>query len=235
MSHRAPTWMANWFLATLAPEDVARWSAHLTMLDLPFGHVLVEAQCEPRYVYFPTTAIVSLIHQQTDGSTMEVAVTGREGFVGVPVVTGGDLMPYQALMQTPGQVWQLPTVFVVEEVERGGPIMRRLLLFVQALLTQISQTAVCNRHHSLEQHLCRWLLLMFDRLDAQQLLMTQEVIATMLGVRRETVTEAALALQSAELISYSRGRINLLDRSGLEARACECHGVVASEYRRLLG
>lgn len=235
MSHFLSDWSANWFLAALPSQVLSRWTQYFVKGDFPLSHVLVEARQKPQHVYFPTTAIVSLIHCQADGSTVEVAVTGREGFVGVPIVTGGDVMPYQALLQTPGQVWQLPAALIVEEMERGGPVARSLLLFVQALLTQISQTAVCNRHHSLEQHLCRWLLLMFDRLDENQLLMTQEVIATMLGVRRETVTEAALALQRAELISYTRGRINLLNRQGLEARACECHGLVASEYRRLLG
>lgn len=231
----SPAWTANRLLAGLAPEDVARWSPHLRALDLPAGHVLVAPRGKPRHVYFPTTAIVSLVHVQEDGSTVEVAVTGREGFVGVPLVTGGDVMPYQALMQTPGQVWQLPVELLRAEVARGGPVLRHLLLFVQALFTQVSQTAVCNRHHSLEQHLCRWLLLMFDRLDDRQLAMTQEAISTMLGVRRETVTEAAGALQAAGLIRYARGRIDLVDRRGLEGRACECHAFVAQEYRRLLG
>lgn len=144
-------------------------------------------------------------------------------------------MPYQALMQIPGEVWQLPADLLRVEVARGGLVLRRLLLFVQALFTQVSQTAVCNRQHTLDQHLCRWLLLMFDRLDDQRLSMTQETISTMLGVRRETVTEAAGALQAAGLIRYARGRIDLADRQGLEARACECHAIVAHEYRRLIG
>ena len=214
---------------------MARWLPHLRVLDLPAGHVLVKAREKPQYVYFPTTSIVSLVHVEENGSTVEVAVTGREGFVGVPVVTGGDVMPYQALMQIPGQIWQLPADLLRAEAAYAGPVLRHLLLFVQALLTQISQTAVCNRQHSLDQHLCRWLLLMFDRLDDQQLSMTQETISTMLGVRRETVTEAAGALQAASLIRYARGRIDLVDRQGLEARACECHAIVAQEYGRLLG
>jgi CRP-like cAMP-binding protein len=235
MTHALPTWKANRLLAALAPQDTARWSHHLQMLDLVVGEVLAKAHSKPQHVYFPTTAIVSLIHLQKDGSTVEVAVTGKEGVVGVPVITGGDFMPYEALIQAPGQVWQLPAEMLRAEVARGGPVLQRMLLFVQALLTQVSQTAVCNRHHSLEQHLCRWLLLMFDRLDGCQLSMTQEAIATMLGVRRETVTEAAGKLQTAGLIRYARGRIDLVDRPGLEARACECHGVVAREYQRLLG
>lgn len=213
---------------------MARWLPHLRVLNLPAGYVLVKAHEKPHYVYFPTTSIVSLVHVEENGSTVEVAVTGREGFVGVPVVTGGDVMPYQALMQISGQVWQLPAELLRTEVACAGPVLRQLLLFVQALLTQISQTAVCNRQHSLDQHLCRWLLLMFDRLEDQQLSMTQETISTMLGVRRETVTEAAGALQAAGLIRYARGRIDLMDRRGLEARACECHAIVAQEYRRLL-
>ncbi len=155
MTPPSSTWSTNRILAALAPQDMVRWSPHLQPLDLPAGHVLVEAHDKPQHVYFPTTAIVSLVHLQEDGSTVEVAVTGREGFVGVPVVTGGDVMPYQALMQTPGQVWQLPVEVLKAEVARGGPVLQRLLLFVQALFTQVSQTAVCNRHHMLDQHLCR--------------------------------------------------------------------------------
>jgi CRP-like cAMP-binding protein len=235
VENSSSSWKNNSFLAALTPEDIARWSPHLRVLDLPVGHVLVQAHKRPEHVWFPTTAIVSLIHHQANGSTVEVAVTGREGFVGVPVVTGGDLMPYQALTQTPGQIWQLPANLLRAEMTLGGPVAQRLLLFVQALFTQVSQTAVCNRHHALESQLCRWLLLMFDRLEDKRLLMTQEVIATMLGVRRETVTEAAYTLQKAGLIWYARGRIDLLNRPGLEARACECHAIVALEYQRLLG
>lgn len=239
MTPSSAGWTTNRFLASLDVHDIARWLPHLRVLDLPAGHVLVKAHEKPQFVYFPTTSIVSLVHVEENGSTVEVAVTGREGFVGVPVVTGGNVMPYQALMQIPGQIpgqiWQLPADLFRAEAAYAGPVLRQLLLFVQALLTQISQTAVCNRQHSLDQHLCRWLLLMFDRLDDQQLFMTQETISTMLGVRRETVTEAAGALQAAGLIRYARGRIDLVDREGLEARACECHAIVAQEYRRLLG
>jgi CRP-like cAMP-binding protein len=235
MTHASSDWSINRFLAALDATDMARWLPHLCALDLPAGHVLVRAREKPQHVYFPTTAIVSLVHVQEDGSTVEVAVTGREGFVGVPVATGGDVMPYQAVMQIPGQVWRLPADLLRAEIARGGLVLRQLLLFVQALFTQVSQTAVCNRQHTLDQHLCRWLLLMFDRLDDQQLSMTQETISTMLGVRRETVTEAAGALQAAGLIRYTRGRIDLMDRQGLEARACECHAIVAQEYQRLLG
>jgi len=188
MTPSSAGWTTNRFLASMDVHGMARWLPHLRVLNLPAGYVLVKAHEKPHYVYFPTTSIVSLVHVEENGSTVEVAVTGREGFVGVPVVTGGDVMPYQ----------------------------------------------VCNRQHSLDQHLCRWLLLMFDRLEDQQLSMTQETISTMLGVRRETVTEAAGALQAAGLIRYARGRIDLMDRRGLEARACECHAIVAQEYRRLL-
>lgn len=235
MTPLSTAWTTNRFLAGLAPQDMVRWSPHLRALDLPVGHVLVGAHDKPRHAYFPTTAIVSLLHLKEDGSTVEVAVIGREGFVGMPVVTGGDVMPYEALIQTPGQVWQLSADLLRAEAARGGPVLSQLLLFVQALLTQVSQTAVCNRHHSLDQQLCRWLLLMFDRLDGRQLSMTREAIATMLGLRRDTVSEAAGVLQAAGLIRYARGRIELVDRSGLEDRACECHCVVAGEYRRLLG
>ena len=234
MTSSSAGWTTNRFFASIDVHDLARWLPHLQVLDLPAGHVLVKAHEKPQYVYFPTTSIVSLVHVEENGSTVEVAVTGREGFVGVTVVTGGDFMPYQALMQIPRQVWQLTADLLKAEAAHAGPFMRQLLLFVQALLTQISQTAVCNRQHSLDQHLCRWLLLMFDRLDDHQLSMTQKTISTMLGVRRETVTEAAGALQAAGLIRYARGRIDLVDRQGLEARACECHAIVAQEYRRLL-
>jgi CRP-like cAMP-binding protein len=225
---------ANRLLAAFGPEDIERWLPHFDLVDLPLGFVLCEPHERRTHAYFPTTAVVSMIYLMDTGASAEVAVVGREGFVGVSAFLGGGSTLNRAVVQSAGQLLRLPARIIQTEVERGDHVMRHLLRYTQALLTQVSQTAVCNRHHSLDQQLCRWLLLMLDRLDEDRLEMTQEMIAAMLGVRRESVTEAALKLQAAGVISYRRGRIDVIDRSGLERRACECYGVVRTEYGRLL-
>jgi CRP-like cAMP-binding protein len=186
------------------------------------------------YVYFPTTSIVSLLYVLQSGASAEIAVVGNEGMIGVSLFMGGDSTPSRAVVQSAGIGYRLKGPAMKTEFDRGGPVLHLLLRYTQALITQMSQTAVCNRHHSLDQQLCRWLLLSLDRLPGNELVMTQELIANMLGVRREGVTEAALKLQEAHLIRYARGRITVLDRKGLERRTCECYGVVKKEYDRLL-
>jgi len=186
------------------------------------------------HVYFPITAIVSLLYVMENGASGEIAVVGNEGIVGISLFMGGQSTPSRAVVQSAGIGCRLKAPLMKAEFEKGGPVMHLLLRYTQALITQMSQTAVCNRHHSLDQQLCRWLLLSLDRLQSDELVMTQELIANMLGVRREGVTEGALKLQKAGLIKYARGRINVLDRKGLESRACECYAVVAREYDRLL-
>jgi CRP-like cAMP-binding protein len=185
-------------------------------------------------VYFPTTAIVSLLYVMENGSSAEIAVVGNEGVVGISLFMGGESTPSRAVVQSAGSGCRLDAAAMMAEFNRGGPVLHLLLRYTQALITQMAQTAVCNRHHSLDQQLCRWLLLSLDRLQGDELIMTQELIANMLGVRREGVTEAALKLQKAGLIRYSRGHITVLDRAGLEARTCECYAVVKREYDRLL-
>jgi CRP-like cAMP-binding protein len=185
-------------------------------------------------VYFPTTAIVSLLYVLEDGASAEIALVGNEGVVGIALFMGGESTPSRAVVQSAGQGLRLNARTVKQEFELAGPVMHLLLRYTQALLTQMAQTAVCNRHHSLDQQLCRWLLLSLDRLQGTELAMTQELIANMLGVRREGVTEAALSLQKAGLIRYARGHITVIDRAGLERRTCECYEVVKTEYDRLL-
>jgi len=185
-------------------------------------------------VYFPTTAIVSLLYVLENGASAEIAVVGKEGIVGIALFMGGNSTPNRAVVQSAGKGLRLGATAMTEEFNRAGPVLHLLLRYTQALITQMSQTAVCNRHHELDQQLCRWLLLSLDRLPGNDLVMTQELIANMLGVRREGVTEAALKLQAAGLIRYSRGRIKVLDRAGLEGRSCECYAVVKKEYERLL-
>jgi CRP-like cAMP-binding protein len=185
-------------------------------------------------VYFPTTAIVSLLYVMENGASAEIAVVGHEGVVGISLFMGGESTPSRAVVQSAGQGLRLRANVIKQEFEQAGPAMHLLLRYTQALITQMAQTAVCNRHHSLDQQLCRWLLLSLDRLPGNELVMTQELIANMLGVRREGVTEAALKLQKIGLIRYSRGRISVLDRPGLEQRTCECYAVVKKEYDRLL-
>jgi CRP-like cAMP-binding protein len=203
-------------------------------VDLPLGLVLYEAGGTLSHVYFPTTAIISLLYVMEDGASAEIAVVGNEGIVGVSLFMGGESTPSRAVVQSAGKGLRLKAQFLKDEFNRAGPVLHLLLRYTQALITQMAQTAVCNRHHSLDQQLCRWLLLSLDRLEDNHLVMTQELIANMLGVRREGVTEGALKLQNAGLIQYTRGHITVLDRAGLEVRSCECYAVVKKEYDRLL-
>jgi len=198
------------------------------------GDVLYEPRVRLRYVYFPTSSIVSLLYVMEDGASAEIAIVGNEGILGVSLFMGGETTPSRAVVQSAGGCFRLSASTIKAEFNRYGVGMHLLLRYTQALLTQMAQTAVCNRHHLLEQQLCRWLLLSLDRIAGDELVMTQELIANMLGVRREGVTEAALKLQKLGLIEYARGRITVIDRPGLEARSCECYGVVKAEYDRLL-
>jgi CRP-like cAMP-binding protein len=224
----------NHLLAALPNYIQQSWLAQLEPVHMPLGEVLYESGVTLGHVYFPTTAIVSLLYVMEDGASAEIAVVGNEGIVGISLFMGGESTPSRAVVQSAGQGFRLKAHVLKEEFNRAGPVLHLLLRYTQALITQMAQTAVCNRHHSLDQQLCRWLLLSLDRLQGDELVMTQELIANMLGVRREGVTEAALKLQSAGLIRYTRGRITILDRSGLEQRTCECYAVVKKEYDRLL-
>lgn len=224
----------NCLLAALPAPEYERWEPLLEWVDLPLGHVMYESGRRLSHVYFPTTAIVSLLYVMEDGASAEIAVVGKEGVVGISLFMGGGSTPSRAVVQSAGGGWRLRASAVKREFEHAGPVMHLLLRYTQALITQMSQTAVCNRHHSLDQQLCRWLLLSLDRLEGSELVMTQELIANMLGVRREGVTEGALRLQKLGLIRYARGRITVLDRPGLEERTCECYAVVKREYDRLL-
>ena len=224
----------NELLAALPEAEWARWEPMLEKVELKLGQVLYESGTTMSHVYFPTNAIVSLLYVMEDGASAEIAVVGHEGVVGVSIFMGGGSTPSRAVVQSAGWGFRLRSAAVKDEFGRSGPVMHLLLRYTQALITQMSQTAVCNRHHSLDQQLCRWLLLSLDRLEGNDLVMTQELIANMLGVRREGVTEGALKLQKAGLISYARGHIKVLDRPGLEQRTCECYSVVKKEYDRLL-
>ncbi len=224
----------NRLLAALPQEVLARWLPELEPIDLPLGAVLRETGARLPYAVFPTTALVCLVHLLEDGGSTEVAVIGFDGLVGMPVFMGGGTALSRAVVQSAGHGLRMRTDFLADEFQRQPAVMQLLLRFAQALMTQMSQTAVCNRHHALEQQLCRWLLLSLDRLPGDELVMTQELIAHMLGVRREGVTEAAGRLGRDGLIAYRRGRITVLDRAALERRACECYAVVEREYRRLL-
>ncbi len=224
----------NHLLAALPAKDLARLLPDLEGVPMPLGHVLYEPGVQMRHVYFPTTSIVSLLYVMEDGASAEIAVVGNEGVVGVSLFMGGESTTSRAVVQSDGYAYRLKAQLLKDEFFRAGPMQRLLLRYTQALLTQMAQTAVCNRHHSLDQQFCRWLLLSLDRLSSNELVMTQELIANMLGVRREGVTEAAGNVQRAGLISYNRGRITVLDRPGLEARACECYAVVKKEFDRLL-
>ena len=225
---------SNQLLAALPEAEWERWSSQLEAVDMPLGKVLYESGSRVTHVYFPTTSIVSLLYVMEDGSSAEIAVVGREGLVGISLFMGGASTPSRALVQSAGTGFRLQASLMMQEFNRAGPVLHLLLRYTQALITQMAQTAVCNRHHSLDQQLCRWLLLSLDRLDSSDLIMTQELIANMLGVRREGVTEAAGKLQDAGLIRYRRGHITVLDRPGLMKRTCECYGVVKHEYDRLL-
>ena len=224
----------NHLLAALPPADLERLLPTLEWVQMPLGHVLYESGAQLRHVYFPSTSIVSLLYVMEDGASAEIAVVGNDGVIGVALFMGGETMPNRAVVQSAGEGYRLTGQTLKQEFNRSGELQTLLLRYTQALLTQMAQTAVCNRHHSLDQQLCRWLLLSLDRLSANDLVMTQELIANMLGVRREGVTEAAGDLQRAGLIEYRRGHITVLDRPGLEARACECYLVVKKEFDRLL-
>lgn len=224
----------NHLLAALPDDEYARLLPNLELMPMPLGLVLYESGTQMRHVYFPTTAIVLLLYVMENGSSAEIAVVGNEGIVGVSLFMGGETTSSRAVVQSAGAAYRLNGQLLKDEFFRAGPMQRLLLRYTQALLTQMSQTAVCNRHHSLDQQLCRWLLLSLDRLSSSELVMTQELIANMLGVRREGVTEAAGKLQHAGLIDYQRDRITVLDRAGLEARVCECYAVVKRETARLL-
>ena len=224
----------NHLLAALLDAEFDRLSPHLEPIMMRLGDLLYESGGKLSYVYFPTSAIVSLHYVLENGSSSEIAGVGNEGILGVSVFMGGNTTPSRAIVQTGGHGYRLPAHVLMDEFNRAGPVMRLLLRYTQALLTQMAQTAVCNRHHSVEQQLCRWLLLTLDRLQGTDLTMTQELIANMLGVRREGVTEAAGRLQGYGYISYRRGHITVLDRAGLERDVCECYGVVKKEFARLL-
>ena len=224
----------NQLLAALPEADLTRWLPQLESVEMPLGHVMYESGRTLSHVYFPTSAIVSLLYVMENGASAEIAVAGNEGIVGISIFMGGGSTPSRAVVQSAGHGFRLKARAIKDEFNRAGPVMHLMLRYTQALITQMAQTAVCNRHHSLDQQLCRWLLLSLDRLNGTELAMTQELIANMLGVRREGVTEGALKLQKAGLIRYARGHISVLDRPGLEARSCECYAVVKKEYDRLL-
>jgi CRP-like cAMP-binding protein len=223
----------NRLLAALPAEELDRFRHELEPVEMPLGQVLCESGVAMSHVYFPTTAIVSLLYVMENGASAEIAVTGYEGIVGISLFMGGETTPGRAVVQSAGSGFRLAGGVIKEAIKRV-PVLHLLLRYTQALITQMAQTAVCNRHHGLDQQLCRWLLLSLDRLSGSELVMTQELMANMLGVRREGVTESALKLQKAGLIRYARGHISVLDRGGLEARSCECYAVVKKEYDRLL-
>jgi len=224
----------NHLLASLPAADYERLLPELEIVPLPLGWAVYESGGHQGYVYFPTNSIVSLLYVMENGSSAEMAVTGNEGLVGIALFMGGETTPSRAVVQSAGHAYRLKSAVLKREFEHGGALQHLLLRYTQALITQMAQTAVCNRHHSVEQQLCRWLLLSMDRLPGNELRMTQELIANMLGVRREGVTEAAGKLQEAGLIHYSRGHITVLDRPKLETQVCECYAVVKREVDRLL-
>jgi CRP-like cAMP-binding protein len=224
----------NHLLAALPATEFQRLAPHLELAPLTLGQVLYESGGRLKHVYFPTNSIVSLLYVLQDGASAEIAVVGNEGILGISLFMGGETTPSRAVVQSAGYGYRLPAQILKQEFTRGGPMMLLLLRYTQALITQMSQTAVCNRHHSIDQQLCRWLLLSLDRLSSDELTMTQELIANMLGVRREGVTEAAGKLRDAGIIEYSRGHIKVLDRRKLEQNVCECYAVVKKEFDRLL-
>lgn len=224
----------NRLLCLLPAPDLARLRLHLKPVSLSLGEVLYDSGRRQRQVYFPTTAVISLMYLLTDGTPAQIAVVGNEGILGVSLFMGGEATPSTAVVQSAGHAYRLSGTLLKEEFTRAGAMQPLLLRYTQALLTQMAQTAVCNRHHSLDQQLCRWLLLSLDRLSGNRLAMTQELMANVLGVRREGVTGAAGNLQEAGLIRYSRGQITVIDRAGLERRTCECYAVVKNEFDRLL-
>jgi CRP-like cAMP-binding protein len=227
-------YLKNRLIAAVPSHTLQRWSSNFKPVEMKLGQVIYEPGVTLLHAYFPTTAVVSLVHVLRDGSTAEIAVVGLDGVVGVSLFMGGGSTSSRGVVQSDGWAWRLPTDILMEEFERAGPVRHLLLRYTQALIAQMTQTAVCNRHHSIEQQLCRWLLLSLDRVEGQELAMTQELIANMLGVRRGGITDAAAKLQRAGLIRYSRGHITVLDRAGLEKCSCECYEVVNREYERLL-
>ncbi|MEQ1486003.1 Crp/Fnr family transcriptional regulator [Methyloglobulus sp.] len=224
----------NYLLAALPTDIFERIAPHLELISMPLGDVLYESGNPLNYVYFPITAIVSLHYVLENGASTEIAGVGNEGVLGITLLLGGKTTPYLAAVLSAGYGYRLKGRLMMEEFNRTGPMMNLMMRYIQALITQISQTAVCNRHHSIEQQLCRWLLLTLDRTPSNELTITQELIANLLGVRREGITEMAGNLQRAGLISYRRGHITVLDRTGLESRSCECYNVVKKEFQRLL-
>jgi len=230
----APDQSFNQLLASMPPEVWLRIAPQLEEVDLPLGKVVYESRSQIDHVYFPIDSIISLLYVLENGSSAEIAVVGNEGLVGIALFMGGETTPSRAVVQSAGLGYRMSAADIKTEFNRAGPALHLLLRYTQALITQMAQTAVCNRHHSLDQQLCRWLLLSLDRLNGNDLVMTQELIANMLGVRREGVTEAALKLQKLGLIKYVRGHITVIDRPELENRVCECYAVVKKEYDRLL-
>jgi CRP-like cAMP-binding protein len=226
---------ANHLLAGISDEAMERLLPNLQPVSLPLGKVLYESGEKLDYIYFPTTAIISLLYIMENGSTAEIGVIGNDGLVGIAIFMGGDTTPNRAVVQSAGRAYKMKARVMKDEFTRGGRFHNLCLRYTQALITQISQTAVCNRLHSVDQQLCRWLLLSHDRLPSDRLIMTQDLISNMLGVRREGVTHAAKRLQNAGYISYVRGDMTILDRKGIEAQVCECYEVVRAEYNRLLG
>lgn len=224
----------NHLLAALPTADFARISSDLELVPMPLGKMIYEPDEQLQYAYFPTTCIVSLHYVMESGASAESAGVGNEGMVGITLFTGGDSTSSSAVVLTAGSAYRMTRRLMKEEFNRAGLMQSLLLRYTQALMTQMAQTAVCNRHHTVEQQLCRWLLLTLDRLPENELIMTQELVASMLGVRREGITEAAGNLQRAGFISYRRGHISVLNRAGLEAQTCECYGVVRAELNRLL-
>jgi len=224
----------NHLLAALPVTEYERLLSNLDLVSMALGEVIYESGGELSYAYFPTDSIVSLLYVMENSASAEIAVIGKEGFVGLALIMGGGTMSNRAVVQSTGYAYRLPAAVVQAEFNRNGPLLRLLLRYIQALFSQMAQAAACNRHHTLDQQLCRWLLLSLDRLTSNELNMTQGLIANMLGVRREGVTEAARKLQQAGLIKYNRGRITVIDRPGLEARVCECYQVVKLEFDRLL-
>ncbi|MHB8667691.1 MAG: Crp/Fnr family transcriptional regulator [Burkholderiales bacterium] len=226
--------MQNHILAALPEEDFARLRPDLELVPMPLGWAVYESGGHVSYLYFPTTSLVSLLYVMEDGASAEIAISGNEGLVGISLFMGGETTPSRAVVQSAGNGYRLKASTLRKEFASGGHLQHLALRYTQALITQMAQTAVCNRHHSLDKQLCRWLLLSLDRLQGDELVMTQELIANMLGVRREGVTEAAGKLQADGLIRYRRGHIKVLDRARLEQRVCECYAVVKKEYDRLL-
>lgn len=224
----------NRLIAALPNDTGRQWNSELEAFDMPVGDVLHESGCAITHVYFPITSVVSLQYFLKDGASAEIAMVGNEGMVGVSLFMGGSSAPSRAVVRNAGRGFRLRAAPMMQALETGGPILHLLLRYTQALITQMAQTAVCNRHHALDQRLCRWLLSSLDRLESNDIQMTQDHIADMLGVRREGVTEAASALQKAGLIRYARGHITVVDRHALERRSCECYAVVRNEYLRLL-